>query len=381
MQHSAATAERLKSRPRVLISGYYGFDNAGDEAILYALVQGLRRRRPNLDLTVLSANPERTAAVYGVRAVPRRRLPVLLREMRRADLFVMGGGGLLQDTTSLASLQYYLGLVAMARACGKRTFFYAQGIGPVRTGIGRRMTRLLVNRVEAVTVRDEESRRELAELGVRRPRIRVTADPVLGLEPRPEWLERGRALLAELGLGGEPVAGISMRPWPSAAGYMRTVAEAADRLAGEGRRVLFLPFHHPGDLEICRETAALMQAPAVVLERPCDFSELIGVCAHLDLAVGMRLHFLVFAALAGVPLVGLPYDPKVSRFLARLGLEPGEPGVITPDDLAERLAGVLDNPDAVRTALRERVAVLRRAADQTNDLCLGVLDRQLGCCI
>ncbi|MDA8096468.1 MAG: polysaccharide pyruvyl transferase CsaB [Desulforudis sp.] len=374
-------AAKLHDRARVLVSGYYGFNNAGDEAILYALVQALRRRRTNLELTVLSAMPEATAQTYGVHSIPRRQLPVVLREMRRTDLFIMGGGGLLQDTTSLASLQYYLGLVAMADACGRKVFFYGQGIGPIRTGVGRRMTRTLVNRVAAITVRDEESRRELAEIGVRRPRITVTADPVLGIEPEPAWMEQGRFVLDEMGLAGAPVAGISMRPWPSAPEYVHAVAAAGDRLAGEGWRVLFLPFHHPGDLEVCRETAALMRAPATVLEKPCDFSELIGICTHLDLAIGMRLHFLVFAVLAGVPLVGLPYDPKVSRFLGRLGLDPGLPGVITPEDIAGRLAYVFEHRAAVQATMQERLIHLRRAALATADLAVATLDRQLGSCI
>ena len=370
----------LYNRPRVLISGYYGFDNAGDEAILYAMVQALQHRRPQLELTVLSARPEATAMAYGVKAIPRTHLPAVLQEMRRTNLFIMGGGGLLQDTTSLASLQYYLGLVAMARTCGRKVFFYGQGIGPIRTGIGRRMTRTLVNRVSAITVRDEESRRELIDIGVRR-RITVTADPVLGLEPEPAWMERGRLILDGMGLTAAPIAGISMRPWPSAPDYVRAVAAAGDRLAAAGRQVLFLPFHHPGDLAVCREAADRMQAPAVVLDLPCDFNELMGICAHLDLAVGMRLHFLVFAALAGVPLVGLPYDPKVSRFLGRLGLDPGVPGEITPEGLAGRLTDVLEHRAEVQAVLRERVVHLRHAALTTADLAVATLDRQCGRCI
>lgn len=365
-----------RDRLRVVVSGYYGFHNAGDEAILYALVQGLRSLRPDIDITVLSADPGHTALSYGVRAVSRTAPREVLRAVRAADLFISGGGGLLQDMTSLASLQYYVGLIALARALGRPVFIYAQGVGPLSTGTGRLLTRLVLNRVQAVTVRDEASRNLLWTLGVRRPPLTVTADPVLGLEPEAAWRARGRALLDEAGLGPGPVIGFSVRPWSGQDDYFEALAQVADRLADDGYQVVFLPFHHPGDLAACRAAAGRMRAPAVVLEKRLDFRELLGICGHLDLAVGMRLHFLVFAALSGVVPVGLPYDPKVALFLERLEL-PDELRVerVTPDELGRAVAAARTRRDALRDLLAARVAVLSAAARRTPELALQIAAR------
>ncbi len=360
---------------RVLISGYYGFQNAGDEAILYALVRGLRARCPDLDLTVLSADPGHTALRYEVRAVSRSDPRAIARELRAADLFISGGGGLLQDVTSLASLKYYLGLMALARALNRPVFIYAQGVGPLRTGAGRFLARAVLNRVQAVTVRDEESWALLRALGVHRPPVEVTADPVLGLVPEPAWRARGRALLAKAGIReGRPVAGYAVRPWPGPEDYLGAVAGAADELAAAGYQAVFLPFHHPEDLEACRAVADRMRAPAVVLADRLDFSELLGISAHLDLAVGMRLHFLVFAALSGIPLVGLPYDPKVRLFLERLGL-PAELRVdrVTPGELRRATAAARAQRESLSVLLGERVAALRAAAERTPALALQIV--------
>jgi len=95
---------------KIVISGYYGFGNAGDEAILEAMVRDLRALAPGARLVVLSADPAATAARCGVEAVPRMHLPSVLGALRGADLFISGGGSLLQDATSWRSVPYYAGI-------------------------------------------------------------------------------------------------------------------------------------------------------------------------------------------------------------------------------------------------------------------------------
>lgn len=146
---------------KVVLSGYYGFDNIGDEAILLSIIQALKERKADIDITVLSHNPQRTSNLYGVKAVNRWSLKEVKATLKDSDLLISGGGSLLQDITGIKSLLYYLGVVGLARRLGKPVFFYAQGIGPVDGWLGRRLMRLTVNRVEAVTVRDEQSRDDL----------------------------------------------------------------------------------------------------------------------------------------------------------------------------------------------------------------------------
>ncbi|WP_078060806.1 polysaccharide pyruvyl transferase family protein [Desulfotomaculum copahuensis] len=415
---------------KVAVSGYYGFDNLGDEAVLYSLLDALREYCPGVRPVVLSHAPERTAALYGVEAVNRWRPGEVYRALAGADLLISGGGSLLQDVTGLKSLLYYLAVIWLARRLGRPVVFYAQGIGPVRSWPGRLLMRLVANQVQLITVRDEKSARDLADMGVTRPPVHVTADPVLGLDPagvdpqpgrellaaagaaagagpvgrvplsedRPETNEaageipprrkpesgpavaaapgagcgpvRGGGPDASTGVAGRPVAGVSVREWPGFDSHrQRALAGVCDDLCRRGWRVFFIPLHYPEDLAVSREVAALMNKPAAVLDRGLTVPEAVSLFSRLDLLIGMRLHALILAAVLNVPPVGIAYDPKIGRFLEQIGLTPaGEAATLAYGSLRAAVDAVLADPPAFRAALADAVAPLRRRARQTAEL-------------
>ncbi|HOV80712.1 MAG TPA: polysaccharide pyruvyl transferase CsaB [Bacillota bacterium] len=349
--------------PKVVISGYYGFHNSGDEAILHAMLLALRDAVPGLEAVVLSKDPGYTSSEFGVRSILRDKPLDVLKALREADLLISGGGGLLQDVTGPKSIIYYLGVAALAKFLGKPVFFYAQGIGPVNTALGRALVRLVADRVNVITVRDQDSKEELVAMGVTRPRIHVTADPVLGLNPDLFDRERGREILMSLGVGEGPLVGISVRPWKGLEGFKGAVAGAADDLAAEGWQVLLVPMHYPGDLGVCREVASKMKARPHIFDGGAGYRDLLAVTANLDLAVGMRLHFLIFGAIFGVPVLGIPYDPKVNCFLRSLGLPSGlDVETLEHGRLISAVRELLKNREEAGARLKERVGHLRNMA-------------------
>ncbi|PJB77877.1 MAG: polysaccharide pyruvyl transferase CsaB, partial [Candidatus Aquicultor secundus] len=166
---------------KVLISGYYGFGNTGDEAILSAMITSLRSEIPNVDITVSSFHPHETEAGYGVKAIPRS-IKDIRRTLRKSDLFISGGGGLLQDVTSGRSLAYYCLLLILARVERVPVMIYGQGIGPIKRFFSKFLVKLAISGCNVIAVRDEGSKRVLEKIGVRRE-IVVTADPALLLKP------------------------------------------------------------------------------------------------------------------------------------------------------------------------------------------------------
>ena len=303
----------------IVLSGYYGFGNAGDEAMLLSILEAIERERPGSSVTVISGRPEDTEKKYQVKAVHRFDYIGMIGALRKADLLLSGGGSLLQDVTSRRSIFYYLSIIKLAQWLKVPTMLFAQGIGPVVRPTARKALCCVVNQVDLITVRDEKSRSELIELGVTKPPIHVTADPVLSLKP--ESGEYGEALLEKIGyVKGKKLIGFAIRDWPLVSEYLDEIAQTADLLlADEEVQLVFLPMQWPEDGQVARKVQEKMSHHALFLEGEYRVREHLSVIAQLDLLVGVRLHGLIFAFLSATPCIGLSYDPKINSFLELIG--------------------------------------------------------------
>ena len=268
---------------------------------------------------MISGRPEDTEKKYQVKAVHRFDYIGMIGALRKADLLLSGGGSLLQDVTSRRSIFYYLSIIKLAQWLKVPTMLFAQGIGPVVRPTARKALCCVVNQVDLITVRDEKSRSELIELGVTKPPIHVTADPVLSLKP--ESGEYGEALLEKIGyVKGKKLIGFAIRDWPLVPEYLDEIAKTADLLlADEEVQLVFLPMQWPEDGQVARKVQEKMSHQALFLEGEYRVREHLSVIAQLDLLVGVRLHGLIFAFLSATPCIGLSYDPKINSFLELIG--------------------------------------------------------------
>jgi polysaccharide pyruvyl transferase CsaB len=357
---------------KVVLSGYYGFHNLGDEAILTAVIGSLRQETPDCRITVLSANPTATREAHGVDAVPRMDFKAIRRAIRESDLLLSGGGSLFQDATSVRSLLYYLGVVGLALRAKKPVLVYAQGIGPLTRRSSRALTRFVLNRVNLITLRDEKSAHELAQLGINRPRIVVTADPTFTLQPASS--ERADEILAKAGVSSSPLIGVALRQWRDWFETEENVERVARMIESMGQWVngstVFLPLQFPHDTDLAHSLARRMTG-AVVVNEPLRPDEMLAVIGKMDVMIAMRLHALIFAAAMNVPMVGIVYDPKVERFLRQVGGAVCEG--LDESSLVKTAQRVWQQRDAMRNQLEERVRLLRDRAQENARLAMGLL--------
>lgn len=307
---------------KVLLSGYYGFDNAGDEAVLYAIIQSLREAVPNIEITVLSNQPEKTATQFHVQAVDRWGKMALLKAVKNCDIFISGGGSLLQDVTSKNGILYYLGLIKLAQIMKKKVMIYAQGIGPVNNGRNRKLVRKILNKVDIITVRDLESRMELMQMGVYRE-VMVCSDPVMGISADEIDAEAGKRKLVQNGVAAEnekPILVVAARKWDNDEKLFGEIATYCDVVAQNGWQIVFLPFHYPEDIAAGEKIKAKMQEPnfAVALKENYTPQETMEILKNANMILGMRLHSLIMGAVMQKPMIALSYDPKVSSFMQLL---------------------------------------------------------------
>ncbi|WP_025691697.1 polysaccharide pyruvyl transferase CsaB [Paenibacillus zanthoxyli] len=334
---------------KIVLSGYYGFRNSGDEAVLQSILNALKRQSELLGISiepvVLSIDPEWTSATYGVEAVHRMKLADVRQAIGESAGLISGGGSLLQDVTSGKSIPYYLGVIKLAQWMGKPTFIYAQGIGPVQRKWFHPMIKSVFRKCAYVSVRDEQSRQLLMTMGLRQSDVHVVPDPVMGLT-LPEEMAAGSHLVGQPAEthGAEPVSvtnsasvspdlpvvGISVRYWEQDRRELDAIVEGLRQVCRTFPvHLRFLPFHLPSDTEAsqyCMDKLGgdIAASGSVVslcedADHPQKMLREVGTCGVL---LGMRLHSLIYAAGRRVPLIGISYDPKIDHFLGRINCLP-----------------------------------------------------------
>lgn len=312
---------------------------------------------PQARLVVLSAAPETTRVLHNVEASPRTPTEVW-RELAGARAFVSGGGSLVQDVTSVRSAMYYLATMRAAEWRRVPVAVVGQGIGPIRRAWIRRLAARAYSQARVVSVRDADSQRMLEWLGVTRD-VHLGAD--LALLAPPAEPEGVKARLRAEGLSlGQVRIGVAVRAWPGMRDPIE-LGKGIGRFAEMfGGRIAVFPFDPSHDGEVSRIVAEAAVGRVVAAESPQDLMGLVGA---MDIMVGVRLHGLIFAAAQAVPSVALAYDPKVTAFMAEVGLPAVLPVDSTGLAVAEALARTWDGRVALRSRLRAAIAGLRARAE------------------
>jgi len=371
--------KRTSKRLRIGISGSYGGMNLGDEAILDGILSQLRATVP-ADITVFSRNPSDTMArhqtehVVAVRQLTRKEITP---EVQRLDILILGGGGILYDQDA----ETYLREVYIAQEFGVPVAIYAISAGPLKRPAARDAVKTALNGAAFITVRDRQGYRLLEDVGVTRD-IHLTADPALLLEPEELPIER---LKAEGVQFDRHLVGFSVRePGPAAPDidpedYYALLANAADfvveRLDAD---VVFVPMEAT-DVRHSHAVVAHMKNAerSEILKRRYSPKQILDLVGRFEFVVGMRLHFLIFAALRGTPFTALPYASKVMGLLDDLGMETPPLGSIGIGQLLAQIDRSWDKREEIRATIGRQLPILQDRARQTNKILLDYIDEHL----
>ena len=361
---------------KVVISGFYGLGNTGDEAILEAILDNLRRELDEVDITVFSFSPEQTAKRHHVQAVYRgwrRDNRLKVKALRNADLLISGGGGLLQDTYPtkflFGPLPYYLLIVFLAKLCGTKVMFFSQGIGPVNTRWGKILMKVFANMADFITVRDQFSKDLLHKLGVNRPESVVTADIVFAFHQKED-----NACLDSLPLkGGERLVAVSVRPWFGNTAYYEHIAKALDKLIEfENITPVFVPMEGHYDVRASEKVRQQMKHRDQCLLLGPNFTpnQYLNFISACEMTIGLRLHSLIFSCLAGVPHIGISYDKKVESLLKRSGMWDFSFNLenLDSEKLTENARYVLHRHEEMKEKIQKNAAEMRKEAMKNMEL-------------
>jgi len=381
---------------KVLIHGYYGAGNLGDDAILEAMISQISQLPRVGSITVSAYGTRRVySGPYTVNTVAGRDVRALRDAVQACDVLVIGGGGLLHDYRGLSlgelleeppvaiasrsALGYYGMPLAMARFMGRPAMLYAVGVGPFRTSEGARLSGWLAQTATEVTVRDHASAELLRVQGV--IGAVVTADPAVSLRPVTAHTSAATAALPGGGGSNRLTVGINLRPWSSGVGdYLSPTIEAARWLVSNwGASIAAMPLsvsraEHRLAHVVHRSLSARNGGEVGAVVVPSTPSELLLACGRLDLVIAMRLHASVLSMVAGTPAVGLAYDPKVRQFYDEVGVPELclDPAQLATGRLRVTVQRVVEDLPVWRDRVRKGLANLRDR-EQDNAAILGGL--------
>ena len=389
--------------PSIVLLGWYGSDNIGDEAVLAATVGALQKRGFN-DLHVLSTNPEKTAQHLGVTASRRNLSLDTLRTLRRAKALVLGGGGLIQDGTSVYNLPIYALFVAVARLMGLRVVGWGLGVEPIWTNLGKWLARFICGNSAYFSVRDRVSLRLLQKAGVPGSEVTVTTDPAflipaVGNIPRaadasPKVVFCLRSLSDNhpginlhylLPVSVRQRIGLGWRPPPERRERLvQSLARGVALCVSEfGATIEMLPLWPGRDdamLKAVTKEALKLGTPQDKL-RPAEVEQtpaaIASYLASADMLVSMRLHALIFAATAGVPAISLAYARKMRGVMASMGLARWVVEVDrrspSPEEIEMKLRLLWRSRDQEGPRIRSKAEHARRIAETDADTIAKVL--------
>lgn len=283
----------------VAVSGYYGFDNFGDEAILTCIVDHLRSRGSNV--AVISNNPKKTASMMQVFSVKNFNLLAVFALLANSDVLISGGGSLLQDVTSFKSLLYYSLVIKMAQLLGKKVIIFAQGIGPLQKERSEKIVRGLLEKADLITVRDEKSLERVKNWGLK---ATLVNDPVFSLDLPKHETDSG-------------IVGVQLRDCKTMNDIL--LNRLADKIVSEfpDKKIELYAFQKSVDLKICKifEKMLKLRNPEIQTEILHSLSQIdfIIKISKLDYMIAMRFHAVLVALKAGVRTLAINYDTKVMK--------------------------------------------------------------------
>lgn len=358
----------------IVILGYQGYRNSGDEAILKSFLDHLRLHHKNLSTVVLSNNPYETRCLYRVQSMYRFNLFHIPSLLSKTRTFIAGGGTLIQDDTSSRSLMYYLYMLHLAQKKGAHTVLLANGLGPLTKKKNRKAASDVLNRMDAITLRDPNAYEELVSLGVSKPVIKIAADPALALSPCDR--SAGIEILKNEGVPlDKNLVALCLRKWKKVKHSEEVLAVLADKIVTEFNAVpVFISMQHPNDVRFSKRVLYRMKQKGYVLLKRYTVDETLSILGNVTMVIGMRLHSLIYAANLSLPMVGLAYEPKVDYFMKSIE----QPYVawnesFSMEDLIEKTRGVWQNASLISNQLDRMMPVLVEKVKQAMELTLSFL--------
>ena len=291
---------------RVVLSGYFGFKNFGDELILSVLVNKLMTL--DTSLTIITSDPDYTSNLYpNTKCVKTFDMFQIIKSILCSDILISGGGSLLQDVTSVKSLFYYLIVIFIAIFFNKKVIIFAQGIGPVNSKIGQFFMRLLLKKASYISVRDKKSAALLENWDIKSD---IVCDPVFTIKP--------------LKTQKSKIIGVQLRGWSEL--NEKFLNELCDVVSARFNdyKIEVYSLQDEIDTDVCNRFRNLLK------NKNCNFdvsvysnmsnNDVVNRICACEYLISMRFHAVIIGLLTGAKTLAINYDVKIEKLAEEFNL-------------------------------------------------------------
>ncbi len=302
----------------IILSGYYGFGNFGDDIVMNTLIKEFKKHDPYIQIMILSNNPKNTMIRYGINAKNRYNLTALTKAIKESDNYINGGGTLLTDVTSQRSLAYYSTVLSYAKRKGLNTMLLANGIGPFVHKASHKKLIKALKACDLITLRDDNSYDTVKELGFG-DKAHLTADMALMFSTETSSDKHLERLLKSNDIAANGYFTVSLREWKKTVpDFEKKIACCVDHMANKyGLTPIFIPVQPDKDIDISRNVMAHMKTKAVIVESQLENIDFIArIISGGKYTLSMRLHPIICSFACSIPCIGLSYDEKVWHFMS-----------------------------------------------------------------
>ena len=353
----------------VTLLAFIGSNNLGDEAINLSILNAFSSS--NYELQVISFNPEKTKLLVKIAAVRKCKI-INIKNIRgikdainNCDLLICGGGGIIQDQSSIYNLPWFLIFIAFALHKKRKVMLYGVGVGPLYSKISKLLVRRILNKVDKITVRDKRSKEILIENGVNEEIIEVTADPAISIEitntfnlklqPRKKviavclrhWFDIHRLLPMKIAFILNKFIKFRKKEYDH---FISELAISLNYLMSRYEiQLLFFPFWVGRDSIVNNDVFKKLnnQNDVIIWDKEVDPLTALSILKNADLIIGMRLHSIIFAATLRKKFLAINYSQKVKNFIEMLFEESFvnkiiiDPGEFTSKEMINKLDDLL----------------------------------------
>ncbi len=312
---------------KVLVSGYIGFNNFGDEAIFLALSSHLKSKK--CSVSALCNNENEVKKTYDVITYNYKKPFEILKAILLNDILISGGGSLLQNKTSNFSLIYYLFIIFLAKLFNKKVIIFAQGIEPINGKFFEFLTKTVLKMTNFISVRDKKSQNLLNSWNIK---TELLSDPAYSLIENIEINQDKKGLIVQL----RSFEGIDDK-------FISNLADViAKYYQGE---ITVLSLQNEYDKDICLsfiEKLKKYNANAKFIPYQ-GIKETIDVLNNAKYVISARLHGLIVSYALENKCFGLIYDEKIRTLCDELNIENIEIKNYQKDELDIKLNNFFNN--------------------------------------